>query len=61
MLKQFEVSTIEIYEKRFLKVPVLNRSTKAQWSAPFVEHPVFSLLSPQSEQKLNASAILSKF
>ena len=61
MLQQFEVRTIEIYQKSFLKVPVLNRSTKRQWSALFVEHPVFSLLSPQNEQKLNASAIWSKY
>ena len=51
MLKQFEVSTTEIPQKSFLKVPVLNCSTKGQWSAPFVENHVFSILSPQSEQK----------
>ena len=51
MLKQLQGSTFEIYQKRFLKVPVLNRSTKEQWSAPFDEHHVFSILSPQSEQK----------
>ena len=28
MLKQFGVSTNEIYQEGFLKVPVLNRSTK---------------------------------
>ena len=28
MLKQFEVSANEIYQEGFLKVPVLNRSTK---------------------------------
>ena len=61
MLKQFGVSTNEIYQEDFLKVAAWNRSRKEQRSAPFVEHPVHSLLSVESEQKWNAYAIWSKY
>ena len=61
MVKQFEESTNEIYQEVILKVPVLNRSTKGATTAPFLEHPVYSLLSPENEQKWNASAICGKY
>ena len=51
MLKQFGVSTYEFYQEAFLKVPALNHSTKGAKSGPFVEQPVHSLLSAESEQK----------
>ena len=35
MLKQFGVSTNEIYQEVFLKVPALNHSTKAAMTASF--------------------------
>ena len=44
MLKQFGVSTNEIYQEGFLKVPVLNRSMKGAMV------PVHSFLSAESEQ-----------
>ena len=50
MLKQFEESTNEIYQEGILKVPVLNRSTKGATTAPFLEHPVHSVLSAESKQ-----------
>ena len=51
MLQQFGVSTNEIYQEVFLKVPVLNRTTNGARAAPFLDTPVFSLLSPESGQK----------
>ena len=51
MLKQFGVSTNEICKEDFLKVAVLNRSTKGAKSASFVEHPVHKLVSAESKQK----------
>ena len=45
MLKQFGVSTNESYQEAFLKVLVLNDSTKGATAAPFLEHPVQSVLS----------------
>ena len=35
MIKQFGVSTNEIYQEDFLKVAVLNRSTKAAMTGSF--------------------------
>ena len=39
MLKQFGVSTNEIYQEGFLKVPVLNRSTKGAKISSFCRAP----------------------
>ena len=50
MLKQFGVSTNEIYQEGFLKVSVLNRSTIGATAVLFIEHPVHSVLSVESEQ-----------
>ena len=51
MLQQFGVSTNEIYQEVFLKVPVLNRTTNGARAAPFLEHPVHSVLLAESKQK----------
>ena len=54
MLKQYGVSSNEIYQEDFLKVAVLTALRKEQRSDPFVEYPVHSLLLAESEQKWNA-------
>ena len=51
MLKQFKVSINEIYLEDFLKVTVLNHSSKEQQSDPFIKHPVHSLILAEKEQK----------
>ena len=50
MLKQYRVSTNEIYQEDFLIAPVLNRLRKEQRLAPFVEHPGHSFLSTERQQ-----------
>ena len=50
MLTQFGVSTNESYQESFLKVPLLNRSTKGATAAPFLDYPVHSVLSAESEK-----------
>ena len=39
MLKQYRVSTNEIYQEDFLNVPVLNRSTKGATISSFRRAP----------------------
>ena len=51
MVKQCGVSTNEICQEGFLKAPVLNHSTKGATTAPFLEHPVHSILSALGEEK----------
>ena len=60
MLQEFGIRANEIYQQDFLKVADLNRSTKEQWPAPFVEQAFHGLLSAESEQNWNASAIWNK-
>ena len=51
MLKQFGINTNEIYQECFLKIPVLNQSTKRATATTFLEHPFHSVLLPETEQK----------
>lgn len=53
MLKQISIGFYEIYQRDFLKVVVWDRVMKGGMTGFFVEHPVYSLLSAESQQKWN--------
>ena len=56
MLKQFGVSTNEIYQEVFFRVPVLNRSTKGATISSFRRAPC-----SQSQKKARKNEILKQF
>ena len=51
MVKQFGISTNKIYQEEYLKVAVLNRSTKGATIRSFGRAPSHSLPSAESQQK----------
>ena len=51
MFQQVAVSTNKIHEEEFLKVAVLNRSTKGAMTYSFRREYIYSLISAENEQK----------